>query len=143
MKTLKKKIKAQATAAKANLDAAILGLRNASLEQLMDKLEDTKARLEKDRDLAWNIATGVLAKVKAVRESMNASAATEVKAKKRQISKKAKSAMRKTKTLVVKTRIKSKAVAKKIKLATGKKTKKSQVKKSTSRRARLSRSARA
>ena len=106
MKTLKK-IRAQATNAKANLDAAILGLRNASLEQLMSKLEETKTRLEHEGDLAWNIASGVLAKVKAVRESLQAPRAA--KKTKIRATKKAKPAAKvkvkaTSKRLVIKTR---------------------------------------
>jgi hypothetical protein len=70
MRSLRKKIQARASVARANLDAAILGLRNKSLEQLMEKLEQTRDRLELDGDTAWSLATKVLAKVRSVRESL-------------------------------------------------------------------------
>jgi hypothetical protein len=74
MRSIRKRIQAQASVARANLDAAILGLRNTSLDQVMERLEQTRNRLERDGDMAWSLATRVLAKVKAVRESIQKAA---------------------------------------------------------------------
>ncbi len=111
MKTLRKRIKARANAAKANLDAAILELRHTSLDQLMKKLEKTKSRL--DGDMAWTLASGVLAKVKAVRNSLKS--APNPHALKRTKKKPAPKPVLKKARLVVKTRgakVKSKPLVK-------------------------------
>lgn len=95
MRGLKKKLQAKAFRAKENLDTAILNLKNARLEQLMNKLDQAKSKIEYEGDIAWNIATRVLAKVKSVREQMSSKTSAAPKRKsiaksKTQTSKKAK-----------------------------------------------------
>lgn len=72
MRNLRKRIQAKGSEVRANLDAAILGLRNNGLDQLKEKLDQARTRL--DTDTAWSVATRVLEKVRAVRESMQKAA---------------------------------------------------------------------
>jgi hypothetical protein len=78
MRNLRKRIQAKGSEVRANLDAAILGLRNNGFEQLKEKLDQARTRL--DTDTAWNVATRVLEKVRAVRESMAKAAPVTAKA---------------------------------------------------------------
>lgn len=77
MGSIRKKIQAQASVARANIDAAILGLRHTGLDQLVERLEQTRTRLGRDGDMAWSLATRVLAKLRAVRESLQKAAVDE------------------------------------------------------------------
>jgi hypothetical protein len=55
---------------KKNIDATILSLRNAGIERILHRVEETKARIEQEKDMAWRLASRVLAKVRSVRESL-------------------------------------------------------------------------
>lgn len=70
MRKLRRQIKSQVQVVKGNLDSVLLNLRNTKLEQLVNKLETTKKRLEKEGDVAMGLALQVLGRVRSVRDSL-------------------------------------------------------------------------
>ncbi len=96
MQTLRKRIQAQATDLRANLDTAI-----------KEKLEQARTRLE--GDTAWSVATRVLEKVRAVRESLQKATSQKASPAKSTAarSKTSKSTTRKPKTAARKTATKT------------------------------------
>lgn len=81
MRKLKKEIERGVKAVKGNLDAVLLNLKSSKLEQLVNKLESTKKRLERDGDVAMGLALQVLGRVQSVRDSLKRVTQAKPKAK--------------------------------------------------------------
>lgn len=108
MRKLKKEIQSQIKAVKGNLDAVLLGLKSSKLEQLVNKLDSTRRRLEHDGDVAMGLALQVLGRVRSVRDSLKRATTTPLKVKvkmkaKPKAKKKAKAPLRRPPTAKKKT----------------------------------------